>query len=357
MRHQPWLHSLSFDGSFILGPAWLVTITALCMFWGYGNNLNVSPVSWLLLIVGIDVAHVYSTLFRTYFSKEQRQRYHNHLVYIPLFCWMGGVFAYSCGASIFWTLLAYLAVFHFIRQQYGFMVLYSRQELDLPLWCRWVDKLAIYLATLYPLAYWHTTLPRNFYWLIEGDFIVGFPQWIASILGWCWLTVLFVYFSKEIYIFRNYKYCNAPRNLLLGGTALAWYVGIVALNADLPFTLTNVVAHGVPYMALVWLYCWRNDRPGDSYFTRHRTYSIPLVLLILFAFAFFEEGLWDALIWHDHLELFRMFNWLPKLERKESLSLVIPLLAVPQATHYTLDAFIWRVRKPDEGVRTLLRND
>ena len=31
-------------------------------------------------------------------------------------------------------------------------------------------------------------------------------------------------------------------------------------------------------------------------------------------------------------------------------SLVIPLLAMPQATHYVLDAFIWKVRPKNPGL-------
>jgi hypothetical protein len=345
---------MTFDAIWILGPAWIATIATICIIWAKGDHLNVSPVSWLILIVGIDVAHVYSTLFRTYFDKEQRQRYHNHLLYIPLFSWIIGVLAYSLSASLFWTTLTYLAVFHFIRQQYGFMVLYGRRELDLPPWCRVVDKTAIYLATLYPLADWHSRLPRRFYWLIEGDFITGLPQWVASLLGWCLLTTLLIYLSKELYLLREYRYFNVPRNLLLGGTAMAWYIGIIALNADLPFTVTNVIAHGVPYMALVWLYGRRKSSSSAFSGILYRSYSVPLLVLIVFSLAYFEEGLWDALIWRDHRELFGMFNWLPKLERKETLALAIPLLAVPQATHYTLDAFIWRVRRPDRGVEELL---
>ena len=34
--------------------------------------------------------------------------------------------------------------------------------------------------------------------------------------------------------------------------------------------------------------------------------------------------------------------WLGFLSRPATLSLVVPLLALPQATHYVLDAFLWR---------------
>ena len=34
---------------------------------------------------------------------------------------------------------------------------------------------------------------------------------------------------------------------------------------------------------------------------------------------------------------------------------LVPLLVVPQLTHYVLDGFIWKLRKPDETVTALLR--
>ena len=35
---------------------------------------------------------------------------------------------------------------------------------------------------------------------------------------------------------------------------IAWGVGIVGSDSDLAFTALNVLAHGIPYLALVWLH-------------------------------------------------------------------------------------------------------
>ena len=47
---------------------------------------------------------------------------------------------------------------------------------------------------------------------------------------------------------------NVPRNVIVIGTAASWYIGIVAATGDLVFTMTNVVAHGIPYLALTFIY-------------------------------------------------------------------------------------------------------
>jgi hypothetical protein len=56
--------------------------------------------------------------------------------------------------------------------------------------------------------------------------------------------------------------------------------------------------------------------------------------------AFVEEMLWDRLVWHDRAWLFgggdgHALGAVP-------LALLVPLLAVPQATHYVRDAVLWR---------------
>ena len=60
--------------------------------------------------------------------------------------------------------------------------------------------------------------------------------------------------------------------------------------------------------------------------------------------AYLEEAIWDALVWRDHAELFAWSWKLPAIEAEEVLMIIVPLLAVPQATHYVLDGFIWRMR-------------
>jgi hypothetical protein len=137
------------------------------------------------------------------------------------------------------------------------------------------------------------------------------------------------------------------------GTGLSWYVGIVLTNGDLVFTLTNVVAHGIPYIALTCIYQRRRDqqlrRPLSLFIPR----LLPVALGLLVLFAFVEEGFWDALVWREHLTLFPGFRLLPEIQGIGALSLLVPLLAVPQMTHYVIDGVIWRLRVHPEWRATL----
>ncbi len=346
---QPWIASPFVDGFFILAPAFLTTGLVILFPQTFGAASDIPLWTWFILIVCVDVAHVYSTLFRTYFDPEEFGARRGLYTLVPLIGWMIGVMLYSRGHLIFWRVLAYLAVFHFIRQQYGFMMIYSRKEMDQPKWGRLLDQAAIYAATLYPIAWWHTHLPRNFSWFVAGDFFSLKSSTLDPILFTFYLATLLAYALKETRAWRANGRVNAPKNLLLVGTAISWYVGIVGFNGDLAFTMTNVVAHGIPYMALVWVYSRKRVTApvgAASLFTallRPRMLGMAVFVATVFVLAYVEEGFWDGLVWRDHEAAFGWFAHLPKLADKATLAWVVPLLALPQITHYVLDGFIWRM--------------
>ncbi len=342
---QPWLYSARADSAFILAPAFAVTALVEAFPGFFTASNEVSAWNWLLLVVGIDVAHVYATLYRTYMDPEASRKYRGLLIGVPMGCWIAGVLLYSSGRLTFWRVLAYLAVFHFVRQQYGFLRLYARKESQGP-WGRRLDAAAIYLATLYPLVYWHTH-PRAFHWFLPGDFFVFPAPWLERLTLAAYGIVLLLYAAKEL----RSKALNLPKHLVLAGTALSWYTGIVKHDGDLTFTVTNVVAHGVPYMALIWFF-QRKQTPhgGTEDATRYRERwfrpsMIPLYLGLLLLLAYIEEGLWDVILWRDHTQFFAWLDFIPQVADRSLLALLVPLLAVPQATHYVLDGFIWRVRE------------
>ena len=350
---QPWLSSARWDILLIISPAFIASLVVI-LFHDLVDNYDYLPLwAWVSFVLLVDVAHVYSTLYRTYLDPEAFVKNRTLLVTAPFLCWLVGCLLYTMGSLVFWKALAYLAVFHFIRQQFGFMALYARREVEVFKKYRWLDGLAIYMATLYPLIYWHTHLPRNFNWFIEGDFFQSVPVMVSDIALFLYAVTAFAYLIKEAYLYRKTGTFNLPRNMIIAGTALTWFVGIVALNSDLAFTMTNVIAHGVPYIALIWLYHHKPKEEEEGKGAGYRVITLvrnlivshlPLFLLFLFLLAYIEEGIWDGFIWREHLSFFNMFRSLPALSDPALLALVIPLLALPQSTHYVLDGFIWRIK-------------
>ncbi|HMO23404.1 MAG TPA: hypothetical protein PKC98_20775, partial [Candidatus Melainabacteria bacterium] len=133
---------------------------------------------------------------------------------------------------------------------------------------------------------------------------------------------------------------------------LSWWIGIVFLDSDLAFTMTNVLSHGIPYMALIWLYHHKPEESSGTTIiargvnlTRNLIVAyLPAFLLFLFLLAYLEEGIWDGLIWREHGQIFSFFYRFPQITDPAFLAVLIPFLALPQSVHYVLDGFIWRIK-------------
>jgi hypothetical protein len=252
-----------------------------------------------------------------------------------------GVGLYSIGSIVFWRSLAYLAVFHFVRQQYGWVMLYRAKLSERDRLGKFLDSVTIYLATIFPLVHWHAHLPRRFWWFLKGDF-QQIPTLAADILEPLYWIALAIYFVRSLWRRLDHGFSNPGKDLVVFTTAICWYVGIVAINSDYAFLVTNVVIHGIPYFVLVYWYGWvrRGSEPRPRV---NHVRAIAIFVATVWALAFAEELLWDRIVWRQRSWLFGS-GW--NLHDWEWL--FVPLLALPQLTHYLLDGVIWRRRANPE---------
>lgn len=340
MSHQsPWLADPTKESWLILAPS-ILPVIAVIAFNDYFVANEVSNLWWVLLVLCIDVSHVYSTLFRMYWDQQSFQQYKKLLILIPIAGFIVGLALHLYSSMLFWRVLAYVAAYHFVRQQYGFMRLYSRKEEKTKL-IRIIDTTAIYAATLYPLLYWHLHYTDQLSWFIKGDFIpINLPG-VDDFLTALYLLIIVVYVIKECYVVRKNQRFNVPKNLIVLGTYASWYVGIVMFQGDLIFTLLNVVAHGIPYMGLIWIYGEKKASTRFSFTWK----GVGIFVSVLILLAYFEESIWDAFIWQDHPDVFPWTAWTDSISNSPWLSVLVPLLVLPQVTHYVLDGFIWRFSK------------
>jgi len=206
---------------------------------------------------------------------------------------------------------------------------------------KWIDGAAIYAATLYPLAWWHAHLPRGFDWFLPGDFARGVPVAVATASGFVYVACLVAYAGRAIVQHARGARIAWGKHLLLCATAATWYAGIVLFDDDDAFTLTNVLSHGIPYAVLVFSFArhvaphepgWGARLLGGSVFSAGVRFVACLWLV-----AYLEELLWDRAVWHERPQLFGAGFELSSLE-----AWLVPLLAVPQLTHYVLDGVFWR---------------
>jgi hypothetical protein len=369
-RPAPWIFSARLDlVAFALPAAIALGLVLAAPSLGLPNE---SPTwVWVVSVLLIDVAHVWSTAFVTYLDPVELGRHPIRYGLVPGAGWVLGVVLYTLGGpQLFWRCLAYLAVFHFVRQQYGWVALYRARMGDRS--GAWIDGAAIYAATLYPLLWWHAHLPRRFDWFMAGDFLPGLPDDSLGLAFALYTGVGMAYGARAVC--QRWRGQPMPwgKHVLVLTTAATWYLGIVATNSDLAFTVCNVLTHGVPYAVLVFVYgrhvsgaahsplpgspahgSSSHGSPSDASLAQYgraaaREGVAARVLggrpgraalrfvACLWLLAFIEELLWDHAVWHEHGELFG---------RSQPLgfqALLVPLLAVPQWTHYVLDGLFWR---------------
>ncbi|MEZ4375047.1 MAG: hypothetical protein R3B07_29820 [Polyangiaceae bacterium] len=358
----PWLWSVQVDLGVFAGSA---AFALLCVFGMRALGIapgSLPPWAWLVFVLGIDVSHVYSTLFRTYLDGEELARHRVRYLVVPLIAYGIGVALYAVGALWFWRVLAYVAVFHFIRQQVGWVALYRaraaaqwrgraqgegeaaqrevqrRQRVD-----KLIDEVTVYAATLFPIVHWHANLAHTrFTWFVQGDFVdvSGVATAVLPVARAIWVAALIVFALRQLWLVKQEGAIQLGKCVVVATTALTWYVGIVATNSDAEFTVTNVVVHGVPYMALLYFYGQARRReaphqPGSQLLVGGLLAFAGSLLLL----AFVEELIWDRLVWKDNPWLFggsdiQLGPW--------ALCFLVPLLSLPQFTHYLLDGVLWR---------------
>lgn len=315
---------------------------------------------WVVFILGIDVTHVWSTIFRTYLDREEFKNNKTVLILAPAvaFILLWGLAREDI--SYFWRSLAYLAVFHFMKQQYGFFALYTAKAKVVQHHRVFKDKAVLYFSMLYPLLFWHLS-DRNFVWFVAGDFLqasVHYP-WRLVIESVYWVAMIGWLTEELLLIKHKINPLSLGRILWLFTTVFNWYLGIVFFNSDVAFTLTNVIAHGVPYLALIIIYQIKKDK-FKGIFTSKKAIGIVVSIIVLsFTFAFTEEYLWDMLVNREKGDFFTsVFSYpMDTAASSQWQILAIVLLSLPQVTHYILDGFIWKMNAANPHVKHLITSE
>jgi len=351
-----WLFGRNIDLSTLFLPVWAVWIL---LFFLPQNTLETEvPLwVWVVSVLMIDVAHVWSTIFRTYFDPIERANHKRLLGFAPLLCFVGLFIVAAESEDWFWRGMAYLALFHFIKQQYGFFSLYS-----VPTGAKNIkrfipDKLAIYVSMLYPVVFWHFN-SRNFVWFVSGDFfqIESDTVLIWQVLNGVYWLVMAAWLTEEVHLIRLRQIrFSFGRSLWLFTTALNWYLGIVYFNSDLAFTLTNVVAHGVPYMVLIIYYQSTKKQASVNSLIPPAAMVCGTVILGSLFFAFTEEYFWDLLLNQDKSQLFGTWIDYPVITNMQYQALALALLSLPQVVHYVLDGYIWKINDQNPHLKKMLK--
>lgn len=357
-----WLLNRTLDLWVLFVPVWACWLIAFVL---PADSLqsDIPLWVWVVVVVGIDVSHVWSSIHRTYFDPEEFRNHRRLFIAAPLLSLLLSFGLAAISVDLFWRCLAYVAVYHFVKQQFGFMRIYKAKSGDFRK-KKINDNFIIYLSMLYPILFWHLHPDREFAWFVPGDFIT--LSLGRSVLGYFSIIGNLLYFVLIGYwIFEEVRFYRSTKDAFPFGkmlwtvtTALNWFLGIVYFNSDLVFTITNVVAHGVPYLALVIFYRIKKVEIQRADISKTRSLRITAtVLLTVLLFALVEEYFWDSLIYRENEQFFgNVVSYSKSIPSELWQLLAIGLLAVPQVTHYILDGFIWKNNEKNPYLKKILLN-
>lgn len=341
-----YLHSPLHDLSFILLPPIFMSLIVFL----FRHKIEVSSqeafLVWLFIRAPFDSGHVFATLFKTYFDSDEFKKFKPFLICIPIGVFLFSfIFAYT-NVAIFGQFVAYMAVFHFIRQQYGLVCLYENPESRNSSWFS-VDYLLIHMSCLYPMIYWHANYPKHIQWFSPENFF-KIPFFYEEFAKYFYIALIALYLFKEIYFALKGKKISLNKQLVHLGTALCWNLSIVYFDSILVFIILVEVSHAMPYLSLIWFHgkkVVQADRQ-KSFFKKIKfryffSGSAFLYLLLIFilgvgldmmGFIFFSHPFAEL---RDHIPLFLITGeW--------KVALLLAAFTVIQFTHYILDGIIWK---------------
>jgi hypothetical protein len=267
-------------------------------------------------------SHVFGSLFRIYGDQREFRKFARLYVLLPVFLFLF-IFTLQMIAPQGYveTLIAYAAMIHFIRQQYGWMRLSLRNS-GVTDSTRLFFTIAVYIFSVVPVVILHMQPEK--YWLHPRD-LFSIPRF-AFLIPILHLITIAMFVAFSIICFWRQKTKFEPSFLIGLSTFVCWYVGITVLSNPFPV----VILHAAPYFLLVYRY-GANQLTSPSHSRALRQiFAGPLGFLgfyLLLAGSTF-------------------FLYPPNGLFMGSLLLTAALF------HYITDAIVWRISRPDNKAVT-----
>ncbi|HEX7174415.1 MAG TPA: hypothetical protein VF240_03925 [Pyrinomonadaceae bacterium] len=292
---------------------------------------------WAILI---DAPHVFATLSRTYFDREERRARKRLLWWSLLFFAVGPVMvlAGASSALAFFFLAALWAYYHLVKQHYGFMVLYKKKNADLARADNVLDR--AFLA----LAFW---LPFVIFIARDPEAMERVPAPLhraVSYLEWTLIVATAVaatlWLARQLQRAARREPLNVPKYLLLAAAIPMHWVVLLTPMPHKPIAIVALltVYHNLQYHRLVWFHNQKYTRGDDrrERFGGAELISRRLAFYVLFGILF---GLW-------YQGPRQYVHWSSGFGQRDlSTQLFSSFFWGYAFIHYYLDSKIWRVRR------------
>lgn len=354
-----WVLSWRSD---VIGFILPVLVAILLLPASYSVPQNEVPLPYYIgLVVMVDVAHVYGTIFRTILDSEATRLNRALFLWGPLRLLLASLLIITLfGEAMVWTLLAYFAMYHFAKQAFGILCLYKARKGERGSLDHQLDYWTCMVGAAVPVALDHVgkKFGDPMKWFDNGEFhLAGLPEVAQVPLIVVYVVVPSVWLARTVWRWIVGDLWNLGKLWIMAVQYLTWTVGVVGKHEVRSLAFVNLF-HGVSSMVLVYVVVqrryaqWRVAKPASM--TTRDTICEALVasplpyVAVMVLFALVEELCWEVCIYQKYLP--EMGFQLPCV-RRWWRKLVVAVMIQPQLAHYYLDAYIWKLGPQNPGLK------
>jgi hypothetical protein len=299
----------------------------------------------LLALVIIDNGHVYTTFWRTYFNPNE---FHRRQIYywVPLAIFLGCVLFSKLNFQRFWTFVVYAALYHNIRQLYGYFKWYGQIN-------KYYDRVFDYLLyafCYFPVLIFHTDKPRVTKGYFADD-IYNFENVAANKMIWTlYLLTIGGFFAYLFWLKQKKRFPPVGQILFLGLSALIYNRAFIPSLTRTEMMEIVAVPHGVAYILSVAFIAVKIQAEEEkwqasglfsralllSYFKKLKPKT--LFTWVILSSALFGVG--DYIVDDFYLDI-------SNPEAGMLNTILSAIWITPLLSHYYFDAVIWRHNHPE----------
>jgi hypothetical protein len=350
-KMQPWIINWYTDclGLFLV-PFFFITLALFNLPPYAGNNPKLLGLLILFVLI-IDWAHIFAQYPRIFSnpleSKKMRWIYPlSYLLLLPLVTLSLGFF------SIMFvdTILVYFVIFHFIKQHFGFVKIFSKTDGPKTKWQNISEDLFIYLSMWTPVISWHvTSIGYDYKWTNLFFKIPGADHMMRPLWGFYFLSCLIYIWMESCRTKRN-QFFNIPKNLSIFSAMAGWGVITLLPHSTSLIIFTVTLTHDLSYTYLVWAIGRRdakmiNGRIKMLSWNSGLGFFFYLIVLILISHVVMvihleltKDHNWNYLIYGE------LFNSI-KSNQMWLTNFGWSLFFATQAHHYFIDRYLWKREK------------
>ena len=349
-----WIISAHDDLIWFIGS---VVSSYLLLFLYVKGILPLVPMAALWAIL-IDAPHVFGTLSRTYFDREERKNRARLLWGSLLFFAVGPLMVLIGAGFVFFFVAALWAYYHLVKQHYGFMVLYKKKNNDLARVDNLLDRLLLLFAFNYPFVEFIARDPEAM--ARVPSLLRGGVDGLAKLLLISTILLAVVWLGRQIQRAVVGEALDVPKYLLLAAAIPMHWIVLLTPMPHKPIAIVAILTiyHNFQYHRLIWFHNKKYNRNSqgssptikeglergtntDSKFGAASLISRNVAYYIAFGILF-------GIIYQgprQFLGYLSFQNSAASTDQSFLIQLGISFLWGYAFIHYYLDSKIWRVRR------------